>query len=42
MYVWIICIILIKQCSSGHYHNSFMATGALGNTHVRLHMARDK
>ena len=33
---------LNKTCSPGHYHNSFMATGALGNTHVRLHMTRDK
>ena len=30
---------LLKSCPLGHYHNSFMVTGALGHTHVRLHVA---
>ena len=29
---------LIKKCPRGHCHNSFMVTGALGYTHVRLHV----
>ena len=37
MYMCIICIV-IKKCPGGHCHNSFMATGALGHTHVRLHV----
>ena len=28
----------IKTCSPRNCHNSFMATGALGHTHVRLHV----
>ena len=29
---------LNKTYPLGHCHNSFMATGALGHTHVRLHV----
>ena len=29
---------LIKTCHPGYCHNSFMAIGALGHTHVRLHV----
>ena len=29
---------LIKTCPTGHCHKSFMATGALGHTHLRLHV----
>ena len=29
---------LLKTCPPGHYHNSFMATGALGHTRVWLHV----
>ena len=29
---------LNKTYPSGHGYNSFMATGALGHTHVRLHV----
>ena len=29
---------LIKTCPPGHCHKSFMATDALGHTHVRLHV----
>ena len=35
----IICIISLKHVlSPSHYQNKFMATGALGHTHVRLHV----
>ena len=33
MYVY-----LCKTCPPCHYHNTFMATGTLGHTHVRLHV----
>ena len=34
-----VCIYyLIKTCPPGHCHNSFMTTGTLGHTHVRLHV----
>ena len=29
-------VLSYKTCPPGHCHNSFMATGALGHTHVRL------
>ena len=29
---------LIKTFHPSHCHNSFMATGAIGHTHVRLHV----
>ena len=28
----------IKTCPTGHCHKSFMATVALGDTHLRLHV----
>ena len=28
----------IETCPPGRCHNSFMTTGALGHTHVRLHV----
>ena len=35
----IICIISLKHVlSPSNYQNKFMATGALGHTHVRLHV----
>ena len=36
-YMYICIYYLIKKCHPGHCHKSFMATGALGHTHVRLH-----
>ena len=38
MFVWMY-VLSYKTCPPGHCHNSFMATGALGHTHVRLHVA---
>ena len=37
MFVWMY-VLSYKTCPPGHCHNSFMATGALGHTHVRLHV----
>ena len=37
MFVWIY-VFSYKTCPRGHCHNSFMATGAIGHTHVRLHV----
>ena len=35
MFVWM-NVLSYKTCPPGHSHNSFMATGALGHTLVRL------
>ena len=35
MFVWMY-VLSYKRCRPGHCHNSFMATGALGHTHLRL------
>ena len=37
MFVWMY-VLSYKTCLPGHCHNSFVATGALGHTHVRLHV----
>ena len=31
-------VYLCKTCPPCHYHNTFMATGTLGHTHLRLHV----
>ena len=31
--------LIIKACPLSHCHSSFLATGALGHTHVRLEVA---
>ena len=36
--IYIYIYIYTSTCPPGHCHNSFMATGALGHTHVRLHV----
>ena len=36
-FVWMY-VLSYKTCHSGHCRNGFMATGALGHTHVRLHV----
>ena len=38
MYVFMDVCVILQNMPSGHCHNSFMATGALGHTHVRLHV----
>ena len=42
IYIHIYIHISYKTCPPGHCYNSFMATGALGHTHVRLHVVRFK
>ena len=37
MFAWMY-VLSYKTCPHGHCHNSFMATGALGHTHARLHV----
>ena len=38
MFVWMY-LLSYKTCPPGHCDNTFMATGALGHTHVQLHVA---
>ena len=38
VYIYVCMYYHTQTCPPGHCHNSFMATDALGHTHVQLHV----